>query len=149
MATSAVPAVIDALVTACTAALPDVSVVDGSDFDEAPGDFLLIGVEDPDLPNLDFSAEAQQDWATTGINGARDESGEIVCAAMSWNGEGEQKRARDAAYAIQTAVENLLRTTPTLGLPTLLWTSFGTREQLSQGRGLALVIFRITFEARI
>ena len=47
---------------------------------------------------------------------ARDQTGSVTCAALSWNGDADQKAARDAAYAVVAAVEDLLRTDPTLGV---------------------------------
>lgn len=155
MATSVVPALIDALVTAATAALPAVRVSDGVGATDDPGDFLMIGVEDPDLEGAAFSAETKQDWAAVGTGAPRDEQGEVTCVAVSWNGDGPEgaKAARDAAYAISAAVETLLRDTPALGIPELLWTSFGSSSQLSQAQGSggasALLVFRINFRARI
>lgn len=155
MATSVVPALIDALVTGATAALPDTRVSDGIGATDDPGDFLMVGVEDPDLEGAAYSAEAKQDWAAVGTDAPRDEQGEITCVALSWNGNGPEgaKQARDGAYAIAAAVEDLLRATPALGVPQLLWTGFGSSSQLSQAQGSggasALLVFRITFRARI
>lgn len=155
MATSVVPALIDALVAASTTALPSVRVSDGIGATDDPGDFLMIGVEDPDIEGASFSAETRQDWASVGTNAPRDEQGEITCVAVSWNGNGPEgaKAARDGAYAISAAVENLLRDTPALGVAGLLWTSFGSSSQLSQAQGStgasALLVFRINFRARI
>lgn len=152
MATSAVPALIDAMFTAFTAALTGVKVYDGFGVSDDPGDFLMIGVEDPDLEGFGFSADVKQDWANANYT-AREESGDIVCAALSWNGDGNQKVARDAVYATQSAVENVLRGNPSLGVSTVLWTSFGTSAQLSQIQDhkgcAALLIFRIFFRAQI
>ena len=155
MATSVVPALIDALVTQLTAALPNVLVIDGVGVTENPGDFLMIGVEDPDQESAAFSADVRQSWAGLGAK-ARDEEGEITCAALAWTGNSDptaQKAARDAAYAILATVENTLRTTPTLGVAGVRWVSFGTQLTLSQAQGTAgadaLVVFRINFQARI
>lgn len=153
MATSVVPALIDALVTAARTTLPDVLVFDGIGQTDDPGDFLMIGVEDPDLEGAAFSADTKQDWAAVGTGAPRDESGEITCVALSWNGDGNPKSARDGAYAIAAAVEDLLRANAALGVPQLLWTSFGSSSQLSQAQGSggasALLVFRINFRARI
>lgn len=152
MATSVVPALIDALVEQATAALPDVNVYDGFGVTADPGDFLMIGVEDPDAEDAAFSADARQEWANANHT-TRDESGEITCCAVSWNGDADQKTARDGAYAITAAVETCLRETPALGLDNLLWTGFGSSTQLSQVQGdsgaAAMLVFRIAFRARI
>ena len=152
MATSAVPALIDAMVAAFDTALASVQVYDGYGQSDDAGDYLMVGVEDPDLEDYAFSADVKQDWANA--NGsARSEEGDIVCAALSWNGDGNQKAARDAAYATQSAVETVLRNNPSLGVATVLWTSFGTSAQLTQLQGqhgaAALLVFRISFRAHL
>lgn len=156
MATSAIPDLIDALVALARTALPDTLVFDGIGATDDPGDFLMIGVEDPDIEGAAFSADVKQDWAAMGPNAPRDEEGDITCVALAWVGESGsdgQKAARDAAYAITAALEAALRVDVTLGLPTLLWTGFGTTSQLSQAQGAggssALIVFRIHFAARI
>lgn len=116
---SVVPALIDALVAQATAALADVSVYDGYGVGDDPGDFLMIGVDDPDSQVAAFSTESSQAMASFGSPHARSQAGSVTCAALSWNGNRgnvAQKSARDAAYAIQAAVESLLRADPTLGI---------------------------------
>lgn len=154
MATSVVPDLIDALVTNARAALPDTTrVFDGVGVTADPGyDYLMIGVDDVDAHGQTFAADTQQSWANANYT-SRDEQGDIVCAAVSWNGDADAKAARDAAYATVAAVETMLRTTPDQGVANLLWTSFGSRTQLSQDQQnqgcLAIVIFRVHFRARI
>src|SRR5689334_3843760 len=99
MATSAVPALIDALVSAADAALSNVAVYDGVGNSDDPGDFLMVGVDDPDRTDDVASASATQQWAGVGNASARDEEGDVTCAALSWNGNSNQKQARDGAYA--------------------------------------------------
>lgn len=152
MATSVIPALIDALHAAATTALPSVKVYDGFGVTNDPGDFLMIGVEDADLETAASSATSEQSWAhATGTQ--RDEAGELTCVALSWNGDGNPKTARDGAFAITAAVENLLRADPDLGLTNLLWTGYGSTVELSQGQGdtgaEALVVFKVAFRARI
>lgn len=152
MSTSAIPAVIDALFAASTAALTDVTVSDGFGVSGEPGDYLMVGVDDPDSRRRTPSADSAQDWAEIGHRG-RSEQGEVTCSAASWNGDSDQKVARDAAFAIVAAVENLCRADPTLGVATLLWTSVGTSIELQQEQGdygaRSVVIFRVAFRARI
>ena len=140
------------MVTAFDAALSTVTVYDGYGVSDDPGDFLMVGVEDPDSDAFAFSADVKQDWANANYT-ARSEEGDIVCAALSWNGDGNQKASRDAVYATQAAVENVLRNNPSLGVSTVLWTSFGTSAQLSQIQDqhgtAALLVFRIFFRAQI
>lgn len=153
MATSVVPDLIDALVSTSRTALPDVNVYDGVSVTLDPGDYLMVGVEDPDLEGAVFSADTRQEWATVGTGAPRNEEGDVTCVALSWNGDGDQKVARDAAYAIAAGLEDALRANPSLGVSSLLWTGFGSSSQLSQAQGKggasALLVFRIHFKARI
>lgn len=159
MASSVVPSLIDALISTATAALPNVDVYDGFGVSEDPGDFLMIGVDDPDSQAAAFSSDSSQTQATAGTPRSRNQTGAITCAALSWNGNAGnagQKTARDAVYAIQAAVENALRADPTLGVAPpngqVLVLQIGD-ERLSQNQydlGCdALLIFTVQFEARI
>ena len=154
MSTSAVPAVIDALVTATRTSLPSLRVYDGVGISDDPGDWLMIGVDDPDVESRrrTFAATARQEWAHANFT-ARDEEGDVTCVAMSWNGDADIKAARDAVYATTAAVETVLRANPSLGVPNVLWTSFGPDLDLSQMQGengaSAFVIFTVRFRARL
>lgn len=145
MAVSVVPALIDALVAATGG-------YDGLAVTDEPGDFLMIGVDDPDTEGGAFSSESRQEWANAN-NTARKESGTITCAAYSWNGDGDQKVARDAAYALVEALASACRANPSLGVASLLWTDFGSDANLTQLQGewgaSALVVFTVAFRARI
>lgn len=151
MATSVVPALIDALVTAFDAAMTT-TVYDGYGVSDDPGDFLMVGIDDPDSDDWANAASVKQDWAQANHT-ARSEEGDIVCAALSWNGDGSQKVARDAVYATQASVETVLRANPSLGVTSVLWTSFGTNAEFRQIQGkhgaAALLIFRIFFRAHL
>lgn len=154
MATSVIPQLIDALVAAATAALPDqgIVVLDGYGVTEFTGNYLMIGIDDPYRPDASVSASSTQDWAHANYT-TRNEEGDVTCAAVSWSGDANQKTSRDAAYATTAAVENLLRANPSLGLTALLWTSYGTTTQLEQSQdedgSWALVVFSVHFRARI
>lgn len=155
MATSVEPGLVDAMVALAAAALPATTKVsDGPDVSNEPGDFLMVGVDDPDAGTTMFvSAVTSQKPGPFGLNRPRDEFGEIICAAQSWNGDGNAKTARDAVYAITAALENLCRTNPSLGVPGVLWTGYGSASQLRQGQtpagARADLIFRISFRARL
>jgi hypothetical protein len=153
VSTSVVPALIDALVTQCTSALTGVTVTDGYGVSGNTGDFLMIGVDDPESEGAANSADVQQTPGPFGTNRPRDEQGEIACIASSWAGGTNQKTVRDAAYAITSGVENLLRSSPSLGVSGCLWTGFGASSQLLQQQfkdgSSASVVFRISFRARI
>jgi hypothetical protein len=151
MAVSVVPALIDALIAAAETAGVE-NVYDGVHVSEDPGDFLMVGVDDPDSDGGSLSADSRQQWANANHT-TRDESGSVTCAAYSWNGDGDQKAARDAAYVMVEALASACRTTPGLGVGSLLWTDFGSDANLSQLQGdwgaSALVVFTIAFRARI
>lgn len=157
MATSAVPDVIDALVSGVTTALADEAayVSDGYAVTDDPGDFLMIGVEEPAIAAAAFSASSEQTMATMGTGRARDEEGTVTCAAYSWNGDGNQKTARDAVFSYVAAVETLLRTTPGLGVTgySLVVAEMGSAQRLMQNKDTngadALVIFTVRFRARL
>lgn len=158
MATTIVFALVDALVTRLRAQLPGVQVYDGFGLSDDPGDFLMVGVEDPDAQASATAAESEQSWAGLGAK-ARDETGSVTCAALSWNGNpesgGSQQEARAGVKAITDAIENHLRADPNLGgtVPGLMWTGFGTRFRLVQDQtdsgAMALAVFEIAFKARI
>lgn len=151
MATSAIPSVIDALV-AIGQSVESVVVIDGFGTTDDPGDFLMIGVDDPDNEGSAQSADSQQNWASNNP-GSVDESGQVTCAALSWNGDSDPKAARDAAFATCGALAVAIRNNPTLGLPTLLWARYGTQQTLTQNQddngAMAIVVFQVYFRARI
>lgn len=152
MATSAIFDVITALVELADETLTSVRVYDGFGVSDDPGDFLMIGVEDPDLDSAATSGGSQQEWAHANFT-ARDETGEITCAALSWNGEGDQRAAREAVRDTLAAFAAAIRENPSLGLSSVMWTSYGTDTQLLQAQGEsgaeALVIFKVMFRARL
>ena len=153
---SVVPQLIDALVTTARANAPTgVTVYDGFGVSQDPGDFLMIGVDDPNRADAASSASSRQDWANANYT-SREEEGDVTCAALSWNGDSGdagQKAARDAVYAIAGALAGSLRADPSLGVDGVLWTSFGTSTDLQQNQdkkgSLALLVFQIHFLARI
>ena len=157
MGTSVVPKVIDALVAQLTTALSasPVIVSDGMPVTEDVADYLMIGVDAPNSMGAMLSATSDQQPATQSTQRTRDENGSITCAAYSINGDSVAKTARDNAYSYMAAVENLLRTTPNLGLATgaYLVVSIGQTLQLSQNQddngADALLLFDVRFYARI
>lgn len=155
MGTSAIPAIVDALVTQATAGLADRLVVDGyAATDNANPNVLMIGVDNPDTQFAAQSSDTSQDAGPMGTTRPRDQRGSVTCAALSWSGSTDQKAARDAAYATLAAVEALLRADPKLGLSSFpyLVAEMGD-ERLSQNQyddGVdALLIFSVKFRARL
>ena len=154
MSTSVVPAVIDALVALADAALTGVTVHDAFGVSSDPGDYLMVGVQDPNDTGVAVSAESSQSFPHVGYR-TREEVGGVWCTALSWNGDADQKAARDAVYATVAAVEDLLRDDPTLGLAATSFfvAEFGSTSTLRQDQdkhgASAEVSFQVAFKARI
>lgn len=148
--TSIVPSLIDALITAAGTALPSVTVTDGVITGMPEGDYLFIGVDDPDVTRWQ-SATSDQEWANASYT-SRNETGSITCAAHSWTGDAGPKAARDAAYATAGAIQNLLRDRTSFNVPGLLFMNYarGSLTQMQDDDGaMALLIFQLDFKARI
>lgn len=163
MATSVIPGLIDAVVAQAGDALPDLLVLDGfgippssSPDTGSTAAFLMVGAEDPNDVGASLAANAEEVPGPYATTRPRDETGEIVLVALSWNGNMDQKAARDAVYETAGAVADLCRNdhnTPHLGVTGLLWTGYGSRSELSQNQtdqaAVAQLVFRISFRARI
>lgn len=157
MGTSQVPALIDALVTRATAALAavPVDVRDGYGVTDDPSDFLMVGIEEPTIPAAGFAGSSDQVPGPFGTSRPRDENGAVWLAAYSWNGNNDQKAARDAAYSYMAAVEDILRADPNLGIASggNFVAQMGDTQRLTQNQDSngadALLIFNVAFFARI
>lgn len=115
MTGSAIPAIIDALITTLDAALPGVEVIDGMGATDTGAQRLLfVGLSDPDADRPAEAAASDQAWAWLG-HMQRDETATVHLVAVAWNGDGDQKRARDEAFGIVDAVAAAITTDPTLG----------------------------------
>jgi hypothetical protein len=153
VSTSVVFDLIGTLVTQLGAEL-EANVYDAfGEVTEDPGDYLVIGFEDPNDDQA-TSAEGQQEWAGLGAR-ARNEEGTVTCFALSWNGDADMSAARTAVKAITDAVESHLRADPNLGgdVPGLLWTGYGTRTRVIQipatDGACVMCVFDVAFKARI
>jgi hypothetical protein len=145
--------VIDALVAEYRSALSNVAVYDGTGITEEPGDFVMVGVGDPDSNQPPTSADTSQDWAGLGAH-RRDEEGTVTCCAVSWNGESEGLgQARDRVRSMLDAIGDIHRANPTLGVAPVMWTGFGARVTLTQIQAddgsSVIAYFEIQFKARI
>lgn len=158
-ATSVTPSIIDALFAQATSALPDVLVFDGYGLSDDPGpDILMIGVDDGRSTSAATSGTSSQSQATAGTPRSRDQNGSLNCWALSWTGNDAAKDARDRVYAIQAAVETILRADPQLGIPRpngqvlviqIGDETFSQDNSAEDGGWEALLAFTINFEARI
>ena len=157
MATSVVPALIDALVDALQSALPDVNVYDGFGISDDPGDFLMVGVDDPDPQSSGESASANREqMAMTPTQAVYRESGSVTCAGFSWNGDADPKAARDAVYAMADALDSEARTNRTSGpTPSVFgvagitnaWVSSTVLRQDIWQTSDALLVITLSFQA--
>jgi len=149
--TSVIFGLIDALVDGFAAAVPGVQVYDGYGISDDPGNFVMVGIDDPNSV-IGQSGMSRQTFALA-AGRSRDEEGEVTCAATCWDGSGDARAARAALSAITVSLETWLRGHDFQGLPTLLWVGYGSETQvlqeLTDSGALATVIFRIAFRARI
>lgn len=154
MATSRVPAAVDALLTILRAssALADVSVVDGPPTTNLSDlDHVFVGYQ----PSADAAVQLVQDFNAAGAR-TRDEQFTIGCYAESRSGDTDMQARRARCFALVAAVEDALRATgaapaaPTLN-GTVLWAHV-TTGNLMQGQSAgaqAGVEFTVSCHARI
>lgn len=154
MATSAVPAAVDALLAILRAApgLADARVVDGPVATNlADRRLLFVGWQ----PGTDAAVVLEQDFASAGAR-TRDESFEISCYAETRSGDKDMAAQRAAVFALVAAVETALRATdaaptaPTLN-GTVLWAHLttGNLSQVQSEGTVAGLAFTVTCRARI
>lgn len=154
MATSAVPAAVDALLAILRAApgLADARVVDGpASTNLTDRKLLFVGW----APGSDAAVAIEQDFNAAGAR-TRDEAFEVSCYAETRSGDKDMAAQRDAVFALVAAVEIALRATdaaptaPTLG-GTVLWAQLTTGNlQQAQSEGTVCgLAFTISCRARI
>ena len=153
MSTSAIYEVLDELASRLATALDPTPVFDGYPDTDDPGlSYLVVGVPDPNDQNAADSASSTQGWAHANHT-ARDEEGDVFCAAVFTDPGGSASVARAGVKAITDAVEDYLRTNYTLGLAQLLWTGYGNstslQQDLDQSGATAQVTFSVSFRARL
>lgn len=152
--TTAVPAVLTLLLAGARAALPNAAVRDGFADLGDPGDFLMVGVEDPDATGYEAAVTSDQSWAGVGRS-QRNEEIEVVCCALSWNGDADPAKARTDVYALVSGFEKWIVEHPTLGQTAITLTNclFGGRHTLNQAQNsagaVAWVVFTVNVTARI
>jgi hypothetical protein len=115
--TSRVPALIDYLVNAFTAAstlgaaTPPVLVFDGPPTTGDPAPLALhVGMDDLFSDQAPTSATSEQ--IRQGLAQKRQETATIHCAAVAWAGTDDMRTVRTSAFAILAAAEDLIRTNP-------------------------------------
>jgi hypothetical protein len=155
MATSSVPAAIDALLALLRAApeLADVEVIDGPPTDDmSAADFIAVGWQ----PESDEAAQLTQQFAYAGAR-RRDEQIVITGWLESWTGDREFKPPRDRAFELLAALETALRATdarpeaPTLS-GAVLWAEFtagSMRQQFTDQGARVGITWTVAGMARI
>jgi hypothetical protein len=153
MSASIVPALIDALKATAISALPNALVLDGVGVTDDPGDYLMIGTDDPDSADESEAVSMTQTQMAFGSTRPRREQGVIHLAARSIDGGANQKTARDAVYALQEALASALRTGGDLGVTGVLSLSNGANLRLTQNQdsygARATLLYDIAFDAQI
>lgn len=149
---SSVPAVIDALVAALSAALGPENVNDGQGASATDGtQYVFVGVDDPDSDDYQNAASSSQGWAWLGHQRI-DEEITVHCVAVGWNGNADQKAARDSVYAVMKVVADAIVNDPSLG-GSALWTlgvvSHDLRQMQDDKGAIAHLHFDVTCKARL
>lgn len=155
MATSAVPAAIDALlaILRADAGLSGVTVIDGPPVgDQSDQDYVAVGWQ----PDGDESAQIVQDFNAAGAR-TRDEDFGISCWIDTWTGDSDVSARRTRAFALLAVVENAIRASGSSPMaPTLngavLWAHLtnAVLKQANTDQGVrAGIAFSITCRARI
>lgn len=154
MATSRVPAAVDALLAILRAApaLAGVLVVDGPPaVNYTDRHRIYVGWQ----PGADAAVDLTQDFNAAGAR-TRDENFDISCYAESRTGDKDMAARRTRVFELVAAVETALRATdaaptaPTLS-GTVLWAHLttGSLTQIQSEGALAGLAFTVTCRARI
>jgi hypothetical protein len=145
------------LVLLATDNLPETRVSRGVGVTDHPGNYLMVGVEDPFATGDSAAAESEQEWAHVGLGAQRREQGTVMCAALAWSGDSSPEAVRavcDRVYEIYGALATTLNdpANTDLGVEGLLWTSCGSRTRLTPDQdasgSFALLTFSVGFEAQ-
>lgn len=155
MATSAVPAAIDALLAILSAeeGLSGVRVLDGPPTgDMSDEEYVAIGWQ----PDSEDAVQMVQDFNAAGAR-TRDEDFTILCWLDTWTGDSDVRARRARAFALLAVIEDAIRasgaspTAPTLS-GTVLWAHLtgALLKQANTDQGVrAGITFTISCRARI
>jgi hypothetical protein len=153
MATSRVPAALDVLLAALRAApgLVGIRVCDGPEvLDGAAQAALWVGY-DGDPEGDDASVTSSSKWAGLGAR-ARDETFAITCAVAVMTGASSTtavRSQRQRAYELFAVVEDIVRSDPSLGLPSpsrFAVTDGDLYQEPIEGGTRARLVFTVTAE---
>lgn len=152
MAVSVFPALLAAGYTQAQAALSTVRVSYGMVATEDPGDYLMLGGDDPDADWI-VASIGSREFEGVGLDGEVSESGEIPCYVLSWNGDSDVRLAVETVYTIAEQVITIFRNAPNLGLIQVDWTLPGSEMtceyQLDDDGVKARLPFSIRYQALI
>ncbi|AGW41299.1 hypothetical protein O159_12200 [Leifsonia xyli subsp. cynodontis DSM 46306] len=153
MTASTIPVVIDALIASFGTALGDSNVFDGTGVtDNTLTDYVLVGVADPDGDSITESATSQQSWPWLG-HAVRDETVVVHCVAVSWNGDGVAKTARDSVFNMLGTVTTAIQDNPSYGVSGVLYvqgvTSMSLHQLQDENGAIAFLPFDVTVRSRI
>ena len=116
---SRAPLVVDAIITAVTAAAGAVKVYDGPYVTGDTTEAIHIGYDaDPD--GSGEAVASDQAWAGLGAR-ARDETLLVTNGIHVYQGDANVKAARDRAYQLLAIVENAIHTSPAMQLTPPTW----------------------------
>lgn len=147
MSTSRIPAVVAAFKAAVTAALPSLEVRQGKPPTEVPVAGLYVAATDDD-DEITFN----QDWAGQGSR-ARNETFEFPNLLFRRTGSNDQTTVTSELAALFTdlgAIENVLRTDPTLGVSGYtVRAQFGTDGAARQVQSKDGLVSRVRFTVKV
>jgi hypothetical protein len=150
------PALRAALVTSLTTAMPGVSVRYGGGFtDTQVGAAVMVGAAGDPFDENDTVVDSTT-YTIAGTGPRQDETGDINCVAMSWNGnpgDAGVQQAYEDTYALLASVETYLRNNPTVGgfFNGTFWAEYGTEvttREFDNGGPVCVVAFTIHYRAR-
>lgn len=146
---NAVDAVVRALVSTFTAALPGVEVSDGPLVGEIGVTELVIVAHDA-TPDANTTITIQQEWADLAAT-SRYERGSIPCCVLAQTGDVDIPGRRIRATQILSTCETALRSNRTLaGAVMTAELVTGEVHQFSNPKGTAVVAqFQITYMAQV
>lgn len=153
MATSAVFAVIDALVALFNANKPTgVVVFDGPDIQSSAAlEAIIVGYSGDDVPGDYRSAREEQEWATIGAV-SKNARGSVSCCIHVQQGGSDVKTLRDRSKVVLDTCENALRNDVDLTGGSILFTgleSVDLRQQTTDAGVIVRIVFTVSYRARI
>lgn len=151
MATTALPQVIDGILTAfnASAGLTDVRIFDGPEIDSSyPGDFIAVGHDGSEDGEVSVS-NVTQSFEQLG-NLKQFEDGNVDCWLATWDGGTSLSDRRARVATLLSAVDTAIRADVSLG-GACIYSSLSNHQMtyIQANNGVAIsVTFTITYRAR-